>query len=616
MLMLSQDGSLDIDKLQIDISSGATTLSHSSYRVPEEATLPTTFAIVSNGKEQGTATISVVGWRGSTALDRRDAIVTQIPTDRVAALRIVLSGRCSQFVTSRVGADGAVAESGCGMDETCDPALGVCAGASVDATSLPSYAEGDESLTPSLGGEPPADVPESPLGSAGGVSGGGASAVTSPGDAGATAVAAGGRTEGGAAEGGAAEAGAGGSTTVEPCAGGCAAPNPVCLAGTCVPCAPDPIPRSCRNGFPQYCDTSGHLANVDSGKCSSTETCENGACVCNGLKCGGVCRDPETDAANCGSCGHTCVVGSCASGRCTVVPIASGVDEPTHVVVGGGWLYWLASGAGKIYQMPLSTGQAKEMVVQGSSTVGNCDGSLTALWANDSWLYWTAQYVCQRRHGANSDSSQSGTSRGMWSAGGSSNRLGALTGFGNNVFNVNLFDAQVQSSDGSGFPFQPTSVQGQIAADAQNLYWFGGKSQGAISIYEHTAPALDSTAVELVKGQSSGEGIAAYDGFVYWTAAPTSVAGAGSIMRVSATPGGMVTTVASGQTNPSGLAVDSSGVYWTNRYANGAIMRAPHAGGTVVELATGQNGAHGIALDANAVYWTNTEGGEIQMVSK
>ncbi|MEI9951043.1 MAG: hypothetical protein WDO74_19220 [Pseudomonadota bacterium] len=152
MLLLSEEDGLDIDKLQIDIYSGESTIAHNTYRVPAEAQLPTTVAIVSNGKDRGTAIISVVGWHGATPIDRRDNIVAQIPTDRVVALRVVLSGTCSKYVMTRPGPDGPVAESGCGQDQTCDPLLGKCVDANVDASSLPNYAEGDEGKPVSSGG--------------------------------------------------------------------------------------------------------------------------------------------------------------------------------------------------------------------------------------------------------------------------------------------------------------------------------------------------------------------------------------------------------------------------------------------------------------------------------
>jgi hypothetical protein len=71
--------------------------------------------------------------------------------------------------------------------------------------------------------------------------------------------------------------------------------------------------------------------------------------------------------------------------------------------------------------------------------------------------------------------------------------------------------------------------------------------------------------------------------------------------------------VAQGQNRPIGIAVDPTGVYWTN-YGNwgdastgteGTVMKVALAGGAPVTLATGQSGPAAIAVDSTSVYWSN-----------
>ena len=62
------------------------------------------------------------------------------------------------------------------------------------------------------------------------------------------------------------------------------------------------------------------------------------------------------------------------------------------------------------------------------------------------------------------------------------------------------------------------------------------------------------------------------------------------------------------------LAVDDSGVYWTDGSAN--VQSVGLTGGTVVTLASSQAQPSGIALDDTYVYWSNTLGGAIMRAPK
>jgi sugar lactone lactonase YvrE len=64
------------------------------------------------------------------------------------------------------------------------------------------------------------------------------------------------------------------------------------------------------------------------------------------------------------------------------------------------------------------------------------------------------------------------------------------------------------------------------------------------------------------------------------------------------------TTLASGQSTPNGIALDTASVYWTNS-GDGTVMKVPLGGGTPATLASGQSSAGSIAVDATSVYWVN-----------
>jgi hypothetical protein len=247
LLLVSRDGPLPLDRLDLTISSAGEVLHRTSYRVPQEASLPTTFGITSNGNPTASVTITVTGWSQDQPLDRRDAIVTQVPSSHVALLKVVLSGRCTPQVMLVDGE----AVSACGAGNTCDPSTGDCGSASIDARELPQV-----------------DPSHPPSGEAGAPGGGGdATGGTATGG-----TASGGTTSGAAGEGGAG-AGAGPIEPGEAAAGGPA--ELVCDAGfdDC-----DDDPSDCETDIESDVRNCGACGNTCP-KASSHGYCEAGACA-------------------------------------------------------------------------------------------------------------------------------------------------------------------------------------------------------------------------------------------------------------------------------------------------------------------------------------------------
>lgn len=395
-----------------------------------------------------------------------------------------------------------------------------------------------------------------------------------------------------AGEGGDEAGGATGSCDPE-----CGGDTPVCLAGRCVACGPNPTPTACQDNTPQFCDNTGSYQASASGPCTGDRTCVAGNCTCTLTTCGSACIDISMDPNNCGSCSHSCQTGACVAGKCQPVTLASN-QHPDGVAVAGGRLFW--SGA-PITALVLSNGTYGPL----ADSQGPCAGAEGPIAVDSSNVYWTASYVCEM-------SLAGGTATSI-TAMFSNDTFGELNELAANnrmLFMIDPFDEQLISSEPSTYQWPYDSLIYTVAADDNGVYWVeGSRSASSYQLEQHGTYTLsDGKKTELASGFTRSDGITVYAKYVYWTTAD-------SVLRVSEA-GGTTETVADAQSGPSGIAVDASGVYWTNRSSNGTIQHAALAGGPVETLATGQNDPHGIALDATTVYWTNTAAGEVMKLAK
>jgi hypothetical protein len=123
-----------------------------------------------------------------------------------------------------------------------------------------------------------------------------------------------------------------------------------------------------------------------------------------------------------------------------------------------------------------------------------------------------------------------------------------------------------------------------------------------------TGCVLGECVTTLASGQSFPSNLAVDATSVYWTNF-----GGGSVVKVGLA-GGMLTTIAQGQFKPSGIGVNGANVYWTN-FSNGTIMTAATSGGgTASTLANTQGEPYALTVDATNVYWTNIGAGAASVV--
>jgi hypothetical protein len=296
--------------------------------------------------------------------------------------------------------------------------------------------------------------------------------------------------------------------------------------------------------------------------------------------CSGACVHLDTDALNCGTCGNVCS-GACLAGHCLPKPsvLASGHGAGVGLAVDDANAYWTEE-----------TGIMKVALAGGTATHLVTDVNASALVVDATNVYWTKRDV-------------SGAVMKVPIQGGSPTTIASGQGFpwGIAVDATSVYwttDSTVMraSLDGGAVVTLASGQSGPegIAVDANNVYWTTNDSVMMV-------PRGGGATVRLATGQDSPRVVAVWGANVYW--ASGNVFGHPTIMSLP-TSGGTPTTLGEGA---EGVAVDATGVYWTDPY-NGMIRRAPLDGGSVTVLAGGQKDARAIAVGATNVYWITADG--------
>jgi hypothetical protein len=353
---------------------------------------------------------------------------------------------------------------------------------------------------------------------------------------------------------------------------------------------------------PKLCDGTGTW--VSQTACAQpTPDCQSGACTCLQTTCGSDCIDTSSDPDNCGGCSNGCEGQPCSGGVCQPMALATAQDQPWGIALGSSNCYWTNRDNGTVMTVAAAgTGTPSPVASSQSSPTSIATDTMNVYWVDTTnggsvlecalggcttptplaagqaspWgiavptsggeVYFTAGAaawaISLEDGGVSALGSESGTPN-------------AIVTDGSSVYWSDATGAVYQCAlpGGCTTPTQLSAPAGQpslgIAVDSANVYFTlgGGTTPGAV----WKVPKGGTGAATLMTTANSPVGIAVdpSTSFVYWTDA-----GDGTVMKMSTGDAGAPVTLASAQSNPTGIVLDSTYVYWTNAVASGSVMRA------------------------------------------
>jgi hypothetical protein len=325
------------------------------------------------------------------------------------------------------------------------------------------------------------------------------------------------------------------------------------------------------------------------------------------------CGDTQSSSANCGSCGHDCLGGSCQAGVCQPIRIfaSDAGAQPWAIAVDGTNVYFtdISGTKGNLYRMPKTGGGTTPMATTSDHLIYDLKiDTARAYFTSGSFGNGGAVEMVPLAGGAKQTIAQS--------APGSSDPRG-LTIDSQYVYWVNTdTPTNVQRAT----PVASSTVTTLAAAevdpsaaqvDGTRLFWTstsGGK------IRHCTLPACTDRS-DMVTGLTEPGVLATNSQRLFYNDGNTVV------QIVKSAPIGPGALVAAGQSLPADIVADDRELYWINlgdyqkSFVDGDIRRCPvvtgaadcrSTSGGAGEIIARPGGllARHLAIDATAVYWT------------
>ena len=303
-------------------------------------------------------------------------------------------------------------------------------------------------------------------------------------------------------------------------------------------------------------------------------------------------RDAAPDAVDAGRAG-------CPEDSGTLpVVLASGLDEPDEIVVDDASVYWVENGSGSVKRVSICGGTVTTLATGQSAPSSIAVDATSVYWINDP----------DTEHGAIVRVAKGG--------GAAPEILAAALGW---VTYIAVGSAAVYGETGIGtvtrIPLDggaPTVVVpgnvlvSGLAVDTTRVYWiseWGGALAGVLL----SAPLTSSTGgapTTLASGLNNAQSLVVGAASLYWIEYDTAyVPNVVSVPAGGGTPG----VVAS---NAAAFAIDGADVFWIRSTSPASamddILEGSIDGGPPTVLASGQSFPNAIAVNSSGVYWSET----------
>jgi hypothetical protein len=329
--------------------------------------------------------------------------------------------------------------------------------------------------------------------------------------------------------------------------------------------------------------TSTTTSSTTSTTSSTTASTSSGGCT---LKdCGnGVCTDTSKDPDNCGACGRSCNGGLCQNGMCGVAELVMGESDLKGIAVDKDAIFYLRKDG--VVRLEKPQGSSQKLLAQNYGTTALTVGlDATSVYWIESAGTMSIIHSVDKLNGGTPTILAKGQAIPLGIA------VSSTDVYWTNAAAVVTAAKTAMSSAGTTF----ASSQGPvgIAIDANNVYW---TDITAASVFKK--PLVGGSTQTVAMTQGSPWGIAVSKDVVVW-AAKTAAA-----VRMAPIAGGGVIDLATGVSMPEHVAVVGDVAYFTS---SDAIWRADLIGQSSTAIVTSQSPT-GVAADSSGVYWTTADG--------